>query len=212
MDQHAALFDKIAANKPKLVYISGKACTGKTTLAKSLQDTFGAAIIELDEIVRKIDTPNGTNRFEEIYKGAAETPTIQKFTDQTTKELFTALATHPMVVFEGAIANSQTLSAITQAWSKDFLFIYLHPVHLDAYANQLTERLMQSSANSDAGLPRSFWSLLSNEERKTFHSAKLLTDEIKTAIATYAKQSAHNSVSRLALFAKDFNDIIVVKV
>jgi len=67
------LYANLRHTKPMLIYISGKTCTGKTTLANRLRDNLGHETVELDAVARdNAITPLGLadadHPFVDIYK------------------------------------------------------------------------------------------------------------------------------------------------
>ncbi|HVX24358.1 MAG TPA: zeta toxin family protein [Candidatus Saccharimonadales bacterium] len=202
----------IERDHPRLIYISGKTSTGKTTLANSLQGKYHTAIIELDKIILGIEAPKEINKFVAIYRNRDQVKLIELFVARVKQAVQEALKTHKSVIFEGAIANTKTLQKIVDAYPNDFLFIYLTPVSLEAYTERLTSRFVLATPHHNSGLPPSFWALFNEKELANFYTTRNITPEIHTHIITYAKASMEESEARLAMFKEAFHDILVLTV
>ena len=113
------------------------------------------------------------------------------------------------VVFEGAVANPETLLEIVSGLS-DFQFIYFNPANLEVYADHLISRFMRSGRDSSAGLPEAFWKLINSEEFEDFCSSRSLTPGLVASIHAFAEQSLGESEAHLAAFREIFPEIIVV--
>ena len=211
MNKYNRIYDKIDATNPKIIYLSGKTCTGKTTLANFLRDKYGSAIIELDEIISEIDAPEGIDKFVEIYRNRGEVELIHLFTTRVKEEINKALKTHPSVIFEGSIANNKTLLEIVQDWTDQFLFIYLSPINLDVYNQQLKNRLKLANRNNNAGLPSMFWKKFTTEQLEEFYTSRDGKSDVDAGITNFAKESMRESEIRQKMFAEVFADILVVE-
>jgi len=212
MNNFDLAYEEIEKNHPRLVYLSGKTSTGKTTLANSLKDKFDVAIIELDQIIHGIEFPGEINKFIAIYRQRDEVALIELFISRVKREINEALKSHSSVLFEGAIANSETLYEIVQEWLDDFLFIYLTPASLESYVERLTNRLMLATANHNSGLPPSFWKQFTDRQLETFYSSRDVTPELNAGITAYAEESMYESKDRLKMFTERFEGILVLEV
>lgn len=211
MQDNPSVIQKIRDNNPQLIYISGKTCTGKTTLARLIKDTFDSGIVELDNVVRKIDAVDESQKFVDAYRHRNNMELVTNFVRLAKSELDASLLQHPMVLFEGAIANSETLSEIVEDTER-FLFVYLLPVNLDVYKARITERFLASSPDNGNGLPGSFWKHLDSSELATFYKTKKISANIDQGINAYTIGSMKEAKTRLTTFSKLFTDIVVVEI
>jgi adenylate kinase family enzyme len=212
MNNFEPAYEEIEKNHPKLIYLSGKTSTGKTTLANSLQDKYKVAVIELDQIIHDIKAQRAIDKFIAIYRHRDEVELIELFVDRVKQEINKALRNHTLVVFEGAIANSETLYEIVQEWLDDFLFIYLEPTDLEQYRARLLSRFMLATHNDRSGLPSGLWEGFRSEELEEFFSSRQITPELNNVITAYAKESMQESQARLKMFQSAFKDILVLEV
>jgi guanylate kinase len=206
--------NKIAEQRPRIVYLSGKTCTGKTTFAKKLQE-LGYSIIELDPVVMKsVVIPFGVKPgegFLTAYRGIGSKEQTQAFIDATKKEIQEKIKPSPVVV-EGAIATPHILKEVFSENLNDFRFVYLHPVNSEVYSTRIKERFIAGAATGTSGLPKHFWEMVDQIDLEHFVNTKELNAGIEKALEEYTKLSMFESKKRLELFQEEFNDIQVVEI
>ena len=212
MSDISLIYKQIESKHPKLVFLSGKTSTGKTTMSNKLRTKYNCAIIELDEIIYRLDCPEGKNRFIEAYQKRDDKVITNSFVQATRQEIRSALENHDFVIIEGAIVNVETLNEIISDWRRSFLFIYLDIKNIDIYAQRLTNRFEMSSPDDGNGLPGLFWEKFSPEILKTYYENRELTSFVRTAIRAYAVDSAKASTARLDRFSSHFDNILEIKV
>lgn len=208
------VINEIEEQRPKIVYLSGKTCTGKTTFAKKLQE-LGYSIIELDPVVMKsVVVPFGVKPgegFLTAYRGIGLKEQTQAFTDAAKKEIQEKIK-FSRVVVEGAIATSHILKEVFSDNLNDFRFVYLHPVNPEVYSARIKERFIAGAATGTSGLPKHFWEMVDQIDLKHFVSTEKLNAGIEKALEEYTRLSMLESKKRLELFQEDFNDIQVVEI
>ncbi len=192
------------AQSSKLIFVSGKTCTGKTTFAKQLAADLDCSVIETDEIVRTTKSETVADKFREIYKSNSMPELIDEFVGMLRQEIINRIATNGRVVFEGAIANNDVLERVIEGFEDSFLFIYLHPINKVKYVSQITKRFLTSSVSDKAGLPSSFYRLIELSDLQSFYQTREMSSNIQTAIETFAEQSMVESSKRLGNFHKYF--------
>ncbi|MFM2423800.1 MAG: hypothetical protein RLZZ70_187 [Candidatus Parcubacteria bacterium] len=208
------VIDKIEEQKPRVVYLSGKTCTGKTTFAKKLQE-LGYLIIELDPVVMKsvvipFDVKPGEG-FLTAYRGMGSKEQTQAFIDAAKKEIQEKIKYSPIVV-EGAIATTHILKEVFSGNLNDFRFVYLHPINPEVYTARIKERFIAGAATGTSGLPKHFWEMVDQTDLENFVSTKELNIGIEKALEKYTKLSILESKKRLEHFQDEFNDIQVVEI
>jgi tRNA A37 threonylcarbamoyladenosine biosynthesis protein TsaE len=148
------IYSKVATEKPQIIYLTGKTCTGKSTFSRQLSEDIRYKIIELDEVVLSdLVAKQGLETsptFEVVYKENPGTPFVDAFIGAVQQKVEDALLSHELLVIEGAVGNAQTLAALFKD-SPEFSFIYFHPENLDIYIRNLTSRFMLT--NKEYGAP-----------------------------------------------------------
>ncbi len=210
------IYERIKTNQPKLIYISGKTSTGKSTFTKRLTNDFDYKLIELDQIVleaviKPLKLPDEGSVFVEVYRNRDKKEWIELFV-QATRDLIKKYAQNSeSLIIEGAVANPNTLQEIFDGYPK-LSFIYFHPKTLDNYVRNLTNRFMVTNKLDRVGLPSAFWNLIDKSEFKQFCENRILTGSLSNAIRKYALLSQEESEKRLLLFKNYFENIEVVEV
>lgn len=206
------VYQEIDSEHPKVVFLNGKTSTGKTTLSNALKDKYNCAVIELDEVVYKLDCPIGKNRFIEAYQKRDDQDFTRSFVQAVQQEISDALDSHDFAIIEGAIVNIETLKEIIGEWSNSFLFIYLDIKNIDVYIQRLRNRFILSSQDDGNGLPSLFWDKFNPEILRAYYENHEVTPEIAAAIKDYAVDSIKASEQRLAKFSTEFSHILKVEV
>lgn len=191
-----------------VIYISGKTCTGKTTLSRQLSKKYNYPVVELDGIIDSLDgDPN--QLYLEAYQGDLSSKTVQRFIEDSIRALKRAVDTQGGVIFEGAIANPEILVSIVHPWKSDCEFIYLHPVNINNYTQRIISRFEKSDVTHRNGLPSLFWNKFTEQQLTTYYKERLLSEDIISSITAYAKESMQTSAERLKEFSAYFTNIDV---
>src|SRR3989344_2585894 len=193
------ILEIIKNKKPKLVYISGKTSTGKSTFSKNLRDLYGYSIIDLAEI------------FITVYRDTEPKEYVDTFIKATKDAILSKLNFSPVVV-EGAIAKSRIINEIFSGELKNFMFIYFHPVNHDKYAQRIKQRFIDGAENNTTDLPKLFWFFIDQSDLEKFIKTKILSKELNGAIDQYADISMEESKERLKHFQKNFSEINIIEI
>lgn len=207
-----SVYREIDSGHPKVVFLNGKTSTGKTTLSNALKDRYNCAVIELDEVVYKLDCPFGKNRFIEAYQKRDDQDFTRSFVQAVQQEISGALDTHDFAIIEGAIVNIETLKEVIGEWSNSFLFIYLDIKNIDVYIQRLRNRFILSSQDDGNGLPSLFWDKFTPEILRAYYKNREVTPVIEAAIKDYAIDSVKASEQRLARFSTEFGRLLKIEV
>lgn len=209
------ILNDIKIKEPRIVYISGKTSTGKTTFAKELQ-VEGYLNIGLDEIVIasvvepfKINPPG--EAFVIAYRDIGPKEQIDAFISAARGAISKDIATSKIVI-DGAIAKSKILKEIFSKELTDFYFVYFHPTDFEKYEKRICERFITGGATDSTGLPKNFWALVNNNDMELFKKTLILNDGLKKAIHDFTYESMKESDKRLDDFKKSFSNIHVVEV
>lgn len=209
------VFKDIQNNKPKVVYVSGKTCTGKTTFTNELV-RLGYATIELDQIVisavvEKFNVSQTHEAFITAYRDQGPQEQVEAFIIATRKEIEAKLTSSPIVI-EGAIAQSRILEEIFTGDLEDFYFAYLHPVNFEIYKDRIQQRFIAGAATNSSGLPKSFWNLINPADLEEFKKTLTINENIEKAIHEYTTSSTEESKVRLVHFKESFPNLHVVEI
>ncbi|MBP9738392.1 hypothetical protein KBD20_01760 [Candidatus Saccharibacteria bacterium] len=207
MNSTAELVKKIQSEHERLVYISGRTCTGKSTLSRAIRDALDFSPIDLDQVVFSLSEVPGKNRFEEVYLKREDMAMINDFVMRTQNEINENLKSHPGVIFEGAIATNETLKQVIGD-RKGFLFVYLLPVNLDVYR----ERICKRFALERHGLPDRLWEIVSKEQHRKYLDDHKMTQDLDAGLSRFAQVSMQGAKTRLDMFRESFKDIFVIEV
>lgn len=207
MNRIELLVKKIQSEHERLVYVSGRTCTGKSTLSRAIRDGLDFAAIDLDQVVYSLPEEEGKNRFEEVYLKRDDVDMINEFVDRTQAAIDESLKSHAGVIFEGAIATNETLKQVIGD-HKDFLFVYLLPVSLDKYL----ERILKRFSLEIHGLPDRLWEIVSRDQHREYLDNQKMTPELKASLTRFAEVSMHGAKTRLEMFQKEFDDIYIIEI
>lgn len=207
--------EQILKEESKLVYVSGKTCTGKSTFASRLQG-IGYGLIELDKIVRravieKWGLDDEGEVFSEVFKRREKMEWVEAFVREAREEIEKKMSEQGRVVVEGAVANETTLREVLSGWGK-VQFYYFHPIDLKLYASFIKARFKESDKNYRGNLPDKFWSRVEDGDFKVFCEKGELVDGLKKAIEDYVEYSRGSSEKRLDRLKDSFKDIQVVEI
>lgn len=213
MDE-SQLTQKISEQKPRLIYVSGKTCTGKTTFANLLEQ-HGYTKIELDKIVTdSVVIPFNlppADAFLTAYRDDGPVEHTEAFISAARQDIAEKLR-YSSLVIEGAIAKTRILKEIFKDGLEEFLFIYFHPVNIEVYMDRIRSRFIAGARNNTSGLPKHFWALVQDNDLAHFMDTNTLNEGIENSIKEYAGLSMQESVARLEHLKSEFPDICVVEI
>jgi len=207
MNSTEDLIKKIQSEHEQLVYLSGRTCTGKSTLSRTIRDVLNFAAIDLDRVVYGLPEVEGKNRYEEVYLKRDDSDMIHEFVTRTQREIGVGLENHAGVIFEGAIATTETLSEIIGD-HKDFLFVYLLPVNFAVYR----ERICKRFALERHGLPSRLWDIVSKDQHSKYLKDHIMTHDLSDGIDRFTKVTIEGAKTRLKMFQNTFENIYIIEV
>jgi adenylate kinase family enzyme len=201
--------DKIHRDKPRLVFITGKTCAGKSTLAKSIKD-YEYEHLELDFLVEK----NVADKFKIIdrskaflvYKGEAPRR-WQKFFEEVAHKVILQKIKISNVVVDAAIANTDVLKKIFSGDLSDFLFIYLHPLDVEFYYKSILSRFEDDVKNNKHSFP--IWGHINSDILNDYKKNGKSGIKIARIIHKYGDESIVGSIKRFENFKKEYPDIVL---
>lgn len=208
--------EKIQNSPPKVLYLSGRTSTGKSTLAKEIKNILGCVVIELDEIIKhKIIIPNGiineTEIFSGVYRDQGDPKHTETFISETRSALRAALQNNSVVI-EGSIASPRVIREIFYKINETLMFVFLNPVDTDAHTHRITKRLRDNTDRGNAGLPQSFWDLVPSQALAEYENNATINPEMLRAVEMFVEHSQAQSKERLSLFQESLSGIQVIEV
>jgi hypothetical protein len=208
-----SIVERVRQYQPRLIYLSGKTCTGKTTFANYLEQ-YGYKKVELDKIVTEsVVIPFNVapgDGFRTAYRGLGPAEQTNAFVVAAKQEILNAVQESALVV-EGAIADPQILKRVFSGELTDFVFVYFHPVHAEIYEERILSRFVDGAKTGNAGLPKNFWELVQDANLEEFRVTGNVSPGIHAAIKAYAANSMEESKSRLESFQASIPDIAIVE-
>lgn len=209
------ILEIIKNKKPKLIYISGKTSTGKSTFSKKLKDLYDYSVVDLGEVVFKsvIEkfSSDPVETFITVYRDTEPKEYVNTFIKATKNEILSKLNFSPVVV-EGAIAKSRIINQIFSGELKNFMFIYFHPINHDKYAQRIKQRFISGAENNTTDLPKLFWFFIDQIDLEQFIKTKILSKGLNEAIDQYTNISMEESNERLKHFQKKFSNINIIEI
>lgn len=185
-------------NKSK-IFITGKSCTGKTTLSYSLP---GYIVYELDEIVKNI--MKEYNLIENnIYKGTAPENIMNAFISEVM--FFILSHTNKKIVINGAIRD---VNLIKRLFDDSFTIIYLLPKNKEKYLSRVSKRFNEEMQTQIKNIPIDWTEDLYIDWLNNGMNGKLVEKVIKE----FVNNSIVESQSRLNCFLANKLKMIVYDV
>jgi len=210
----AEIYHIISAQKPQVIYLSGKTSTGKSTFGRKLRDSLHYQVVELEAVLLDVIKLHGFDEratFRKVFRDSEDSEEKRLYLEATNRLITNAIQSRHPLVIEGAVANAETLERILSP-ARHMLFIYFHPEDIERYIQNLTNRFMQSGRDSYGGLPPTFWKYIEPDEFERFCKTRELTANLRSSIEQFATAAQAESLVRLQQYQQRFNDIEVVKV
>jgi 2-phosphoglycerate kinase len=206
------LIEYLKLSKPKIILLSGRTCTGKTTMAKELSSELKMEILNLDDfinenVIKKFDLPTNINNsviYTKIYSNEDDNIYHQAFIEAFKNFL---LENDRPTIIDGSIHNPKIISL----FENDFEIIFLHPVDLKSYANRVIKRFEQGVCNGTSGLTERFWDYVSQKQIDDYCVTKNMTKEIVESIKNFSIEIQKKSLERINKIAS-FSKINVLEI
>ena len=206
------LIRKLELTKPKIILLSGRTCTGKTTLSKELSRELDMKILELDDfvlgnVIEKMNLPKQgiySEIFKKIYSDENNNEYQKMFIDAFREFL---LKNNDSIIIEGSIHNPKIIKLL----GDDFEIVFLHPVDLKSYSKRVQKRFESGVCDGTSGLTNRFWDYVTKEQIGEYCKTKKVTDEIVENIAKFSLEIQDKSLNRINKIAS-FSKIKVLEV
>jgi shikimate kinase len=206
------LIEYLKLSKPKIILLSGRTCTGKTTMTKELSSELMMEILNLDDfindnVIKKFDLPTSTNNsaiYTKIYSDEDDNIYHQTFIEAFKKFLF---ENDKPTIIDGSIHNPKIVSL----FENDFEIIFLHPVNLKSYTDRVIKRFEQGVCDGTSGLTERFWVYVSQKQIDGYCITKNITEEIVKNIGSFSIEIQQKSLERINKISS-FSKINVLEV
>ncbi|MDP3988620.1 MAG: hypothetical protein Q8P93_00060 [bacterium] len=208
------LSEHISIIKPKLIYISGRTCSGKTTLSHEIEE-LDYKKIELDKIVESAvmqaySVTSSSEAFIAAYRGEGPEIYTTAFISEAQKIIHNERLSGSQLVAEGAIAKGWIFKEVFADYLDELLFVYLLPRDIKVYAKRIETRFIDGVAHGTTGLPKDFWALVSQDDVDQFLNTGKL-GKLKDIFIDFAVHATRESRERLTHLQESFPDIYVVE-
>lgn len=200
----------LETRQPKLIFVIGKTCTGKSTFAKSLK-MRGYSHLELDftvidSVVKRYKVLDQGKAFL-VYKGMAKSDWQKSFENDALK-LIQKNLTQSKVVVDAAFADPGVLKKIiTKGCIKDFEVIYFHPINKESYCKGILSRFIDDIKTNKHSFY--IWDEVTNDILDDYYKNGESGLKVTQLVNKYGEESMNLSVDRLNKFKKVFPEIIL---
>lgn len=204
------LSELVKNSLPRLIFITGKTCTGKSTFARSIVE-LGYEHLELDFVVRE----SVVNKFEEskggkafsVYKGEAPKDWQDSF-EAAAKKLIVEKISQSKVIVDAALATPEVVSRIFSGELADFMFVYLHPFDVAFYYGYIMARLVNDIETMGRSFP--IWDFMTAEAVDDYRRNGSSGEKISRIVKGYGGQSIKTSEERYENFKSAYPNILLV--
>lgn len=196
---------RIAEDPPRLIAVTGKTCTSKSTFARRLK-AVGYHHIELDTLVRekvaKKFCQNDPNKAFSVYKGTA--PLIwQESFESGAKALIEGTMRNSRVVVDTAIGDSSVLNRIFSCGLSDFLCLFFHPFNRDFYLRCILKRFLTDLNNGTRRFDLSH--RISTDLLEDFQANGASSSQVRGLLDSYCTENMLASEKRFRSFEDNSN-------
>ncbi len=200
---------QIKRDLPRLIFLAGKTCTGKSTFALDLKN-LGYKHIELDVVVRqnvvqKFPMSDQSQAFS-VYTGNAPKEWQISF-EKATRTLIKEELKSSKVVVEAAIADVNILKRIFTGELKYFVIIFFHPFNRKFYYLSILNKFIDDLRTQKRSFP--LWRYVTPEVINDYNKKEKKGAKVRKLIREYADQSIINSVKRYQAFKNVYPNIIL---
>lgn len=199
----------IQLSSPRLVFVTGKACSGKSTFAHRLEK-YGYKHLSFDHfvydsVIKKFKVTDPGLAFG-VYRGVAPASWQKSFETEAHKLIFHNLQTSKVVV-DAAIGDSSVLKNIFSGKLSNFTFIYLHPFDRDYYRRSMFKRFREDVKKKQASCY--LWDFVTPQILADFKKYGSKSQLAHRLVNTYADESIRRSRERLRMFRRSYPNLII---
>ena len=200
--------ERIICEKPQIVVLCGKTCTGKSTFARELE-SLNYKHIEFDLIVREsVRNKFGAKDKEAftVYGGIAPKEWQESF-ETTAKGFIDNMLAVSNIALDSAIADPTVLQRILGKHADEICLVYFHPFDRGFYYQSISKRFSDDVINKKVSFP--IWDHITEVQLSDYKVNGIKGNEISKKIKQYADESIEKSKERLELFKTAFPSIII---
>lgn len=202
--------NKLKEEETKLVFVSGKTCTGKSTFARRISNQ-GYFHLEIDYVVLKsvVEKFNVLQRDEAflVYKGKAFHE-WQKSFEEAAKKLILKHIDKTKVVVDAAFADPNVLRRIIpEKFNNSFELIYFHPFSRELYYEGILNRFIEDINSEKKSFP--IWLEVTEEILEDYKQNGMKSLKVLALVKKYGDESADLSLERFRLFKNIFPKIVL---
>ncbi len=213
LTQESLLAD-IKSELPRLIFLTGKTSTGKTTLS-NLIGGFGYEVITLDSVVqesviKKFHVEKEEEAFP-VYHNNVPKEWADSFVEAARAQIRFSVEKGPVLI-EGSLADNELIKRIFCDAFEEFTFIFLLPINIPLYAHRIQKRFMKGIKTNTTGLPKQFFEMVTPTEIETFLQTEKVNTSLAKQLKAFATESAEESKRRLAYFKESNPSISVLEI
>ena len=200
---------KIEKEQPRLIFLAGKTCVGKSTFARSLKK-FSYKHLELDllireKVVKKFKIADANEAYL-VYKDKAPREWQQSF-EKATHNLIEENLKFSKIVVDAAIADVKVLKRIFSENLNDFLCVYLYPFDQKFYYQAIFNRFVKDIKTKTQSFP--IWDYITPEILDDYLKNGKDGRKIDGVIRRYRDESTALSAKRYEKFKRAYPKIIL---
>ncbi|MFA5024959.1 MAG: hypothetical protein WC503_00430 [Candidatus Shapirobacteria bacterium] len=199
----------IGKEQPKLVFIAGKTCVGKSTFARDLKiweyEHLELDLVVRESVIKRFGVLNPNEAFL-VYKGIAP-ENWQKSFEKATHKLIEERLKFSKVVVDAALADVGVLKRVFSKKLDNFFCVYIHPFSRDFYYKNIFNRFVNDAKNNTRSFP--IWDYVTPEVFDDYQINGNQGLMINQVVYQYADESTKLSKERFELFEKAYPKIIL---
>ena len=197
-------------NNPRLIFIIGKTCTGKSTFAKSLDEQnykhLELDYIVLESVIKKFKLSDRDKAFS-VYKGIANSDWQNSF-ETAVRSLIEEELKKSKIIVDAAFADPSVLKRVIPSEDEsNFALIYFHPFDVHFYYQGILNRFMIDVKTKSRSFP--IWDRVTEEILDDFKIHGEKGTKLLSFVRKYGDESVKKSVERFEIFEKVFPEIIL---
>lgn len=199
----------IKTSLPSLIFVTGKACSGKSFFARSLEK-YGYKHLSFDHfvheaVIKKFKVTDPGIAFG-VYRGVAPPQWQASFETEAHKLIRESLQKNRVVV-DAAIGSLSVMENIFKDKLADFTFIYIHPFDKNYYYRSMFRRFREDVAAKQVSCY--LWDFVTPKILADYRQHGSKSPLAHKLVQNYAEESIRRSRQRLKMFFKAYPNLIL---